>query len=137
MTQQDIQELTRPRIKVIADYPGSQFKVGEVLEQVGTGNSYEKNGSSPDAGWGPGIEAPDKYPSVVRFLGWWEEREPDELPVFVKVRPGIAKGAVPGHPTLSPGDVFTYIRAVKLRVPMNYVWPTTPEEFAAFEAANE
>jgi hypothetical protein len=70
------EELLQPRYKVIADFPQwSVFthKLGDILELrgvhfVGKGTSRSINEKDID-----------KYPSVLRKLQWWEERNEEEL----------------------------------------------------------
>ena len=59
----DIQELLKPRYKVIADYPDSVFIVGEILRNP----TYES-----------------KYPHLFKKLEWWEDRKPEEMPKYLK-----------------------------------------------------
>lgn len=74
MSSEQIQELLKPRYKVIVDYPslGSYAKIGDVLhgEYVFTG---KKNYPMED------------YPSIFQKLPWWAEREESELPKYVKL----------------------------------------------------
>lgn len=50
-------ELLKPRYKVIADYPGSPFPVGFIMKDD--------------------CESWSKYPANFRKLEWWEERDFD------------------------------------------------------------
>ena len=65
------EKLLQPRFEVIADYPKSIFKVGEVLEG-------ELIFCDPD---GPKYS---DYPHLFRKLPWWEKREQSEMPMYLK-----------------------------------------------------
>lgn len=66
----------QPRYKVIADWPKSIYKVGTII----------------NAGWrsedllycdtnGPRMR---DYPHLFRKLDWWEERQPEDMPEYLK-----------------------------------------------------
>lgn len=57
-------ELLIPRFEVIADYPNSTYKVGEIFHAV-----------VPDYA---------KYPHLFKPLNWWEYRKEEEMPKKVK-----------------------------------------------------
>lgn len=69
-------DLMTPRYKVIADYPKSLYKVGDIL----------------NAGWRSedciycDTEGPRwrHYPHLFRPLEWWEHREQDVMPRFLR-----------------------------------------------------
>lgn len=76
------EQLLQPRYEVIADYPNSPFKVGEVLNFK---EIYPFSGFSFDI---PhlGIVAPeyfDKYPRLFRKLEWYEHRKPEDMPEYL------------------------------------------------------
>ena len=61
----EIEKLMRPRYEVIADYPKSPFKVGEVFT--------------------PAIPSAFKsYPHLFREMEWWEGMAESEMPKYVK-----------------------------------------------------
>lgn len=66
------EELLKPRYKVIADYPNSPHKVGELLYQSETTTSLTRYSD---------------YPHLFKRLEWWEERTLDDMVSvkFVKV----------------------------------------------------
>lgn len=69
------EELMRPRYKVIAGYPSNQNKVGDIITiQRSTRDQVELV-----CGWY------DKFPHLFKKLEWWEEREIEEMPEYVKV----------------------------------------------------
>lgn len=72
------EELLRPRYKVIADFPQGafRFKVGEILEKKGihfTGEAKSINENEIN-----------KYPHLFHKLEWWEERQEDEMPEYIR-----------------------------------------------------
>lgn len=69
------EQLLKPRYKVIADYPESIWEVGKILDR--------------DWGWNGDDETGFKnhishYPHLFRKLDWWEDREPGDMPEYVK-----------------------------------------------------
>lgn len=67
----DIENLLKPRYKVIADYPASEFFVGSIRKEeifdLGD-NEYRYS----------------DFPHLFKPLAWYEDREPDEWPEYVK-----------------------------------------------------
>ena len=73
-----VEQLMRPRYKVIADYPGNNMAVGKIL-------TFEWHAENQR------IELCfyyDKYPHLFRKLEWWEQRTPEEMPEYVKEADG-------------------------------------------------
>ena len=69
MNKDNIQELLKPRYKVIADYPGNIWAIGSVLDL-----NISKQLSSYY----------DKYPHLFRRLEWWEDRDVKDMPEYLK-----------------------------------------------------
>lgn len=69
------EELLRPRYKVIADYPGNAWEVGLVIP-----SEYHAIKIITDNM----IAFYDKYPHLFRKLEWWEERNIEDMPGYVK-----------------------------------------------------
>lgn len=59
-------KLLIPRFKFIADYPGCNREIGSVAIEEHTAQYFRK------------------FPKNFRELEWWEERNPDELPQYLK-----------------------------------------------------
>lgn len=64
-------ELLAPRYKVIADYPGSPFKINEVIP--------------PELILGNGL---DRFPVIFKKLEWWQERDVSQMPRYLKDKDG-------------------------------------------------
>jgi hypothetical protein len=75
-----IKKLMIPRYILIADYPNNAQAVGSII-------------SSDEAIIDPTIwcETRDKYPNIFKKLGWWENRDINEMPDYVKNEKGIVK----------------------------------------------
>lgn len=74
ITPMSTEELLRPRYKVIAQYPFSPHPIGHIIKTA-FGNKYF-----------------DQYPHLFKKLEWYEERNIDEMPEYVKVvHEGCAK----------------------------------------------
>lgn len=80
------EELLKPRYKVIADYPDSIFVVGKVIEltidNVNKVWSYHHFTEQCSELWD--AEYFDEYPHLFKKLSWWEDRKPEDRPVYVK-----------------------------------------------------
>ena len=72
-----VEELLIPRYKVTADYPGmdDSYEIGEVLKPAYTG-------------------IVDAYPHLFRKLNWWEERNVEDMPEYVKIINGGQVGKI-------------------------------------------
>jgi hypothetical protein len=69
------EELLKPRYKVIADYPGNEWKVGDILDR--------------DWGWDGDDESGFKhhvsdYPHLFKKLHWADERPVEQMPRYIK-----------------------------------------------------
>lgn len=74
-----IEQLMKSRFKVVADYPNSPFRCGDILEIVAdpvdkwycyrTGRTYNVEVKS--------------YPKVFQSIEWWQDRNPEEMPEYV------------------------------------------------------
>lgn len=69
------EELLKPRYKVIADYPGCPFKVGQVLEKVKVASGKEFVRGM--------FHQPEDFPANFKKLEWWEERKPEDMPEYL------------------------------------------------------
>jgi hypothetical protein len=74
------EDLMKPRYKVIADYPGCPFKVGEILQKTKymSGKEFVRGM----------LHQPDDYPANFQRLEWWQDRAETDPPEYVK-RKGI------------------------------------------------
>ena len=73
MTQEQVEKLLQPRYKLIADYPSNIDDIGTVYEidlSDGHGIDFEMTCK--------------KYPNLFRELEWWEEREIEDMPMYLK-----------------------------------------------------
>lgn len=128
------EELLKPRWKVIADYPDSPFDVGEIINSNGTVEQFERVVDYTLIS-NCTIEYPDDYPAIFKKLKWWEEREFNELPKYVKNKDGVYETffRTPSkdgslwewqvvHPTKEYGAEVMYILD-------NQMLPSTKEEY--------
>ncbi len=59
-------DLLAPRYEIIADYPDSEYKIGQII----SGFDFPIN--------------KDSFPAIFRKLQWWEHRKPEEMPEYIK-----------------------------------------------------
>jgi hypothetical protein len=65
-------ELMKTRFEVIADYPSSPFKVGDIITYDGIVYGMgEPQKFTRD---------PEKYPHLFRKMNWWEKRTSEQMP---------------------------------------------------------
>lgn len=77
------EELLKPRWKCIADFPDSKYKIGQIYD----GFEFEDNIfiSPKDFGYSDTpIDIPEDYPAIFKKLEWWEERNKEDLPKYIK-----------------------------------------------------
>lgn len=72
----NIEELLKPRYKVVAEYPGSPLLLEDILTYDERGYFYNFNMHC--------VINPERYPAIFKPLEWWEERAADEMPEYVK-----------------------------------------------------
>ena len=73
------EQLLKPRWKVIADFPDSDYKVGSIEDR-----DWCKYVNSEDETDGIVWKISD-FPHLFKELKWWEHREPSEMPSYVKM----------------------------------------------------
>ena len=86
-----IEELIMPRYKVIADYPNNNYyDVGEIINLVVKSNGEYWNG---EASYYLTEKEIQKYPHIFRRLKWFEDRDEDIMPMYIKLieAEGVAK----------------------------------------------
>lgn len=66
-----IEELLRPRYKVIADWPGNVWPIGTIYKHETIGILNPKKC--------------DDFPHLFKKLAWYEDRKPEEMPDYVRV----------------------------------------------------
>lgn len=90
-----IEEILKPRYKVMIDYPGSNFPLGEIIEFHDKKSNMCSIDGIPDFISKPhtvrngctamhSIRFFELYPQVFHKLLWWEFREADDMPEYVK-----------------------------------------------------
>lgn len=75
------EELLKPRWKVIADYPKSTFNIEDILINNSEQDEREYISWEHD---GKDVYYPDDYPTIFKRLNWWEERDIEDLPKYIK-----------------------------------------------------
>lgn len=82
--QMSLADLMKPRWKVIADYPGNQRYVGEIID--GLPNPLDEQELERQMAL---------YPHLFKKLEWWEERKPEELPQYFRNSNGVHRAEKP------------------------------------------
>ena len=95
MNKDNIQELLKPRYKVIADYPNNKMPIDAILIPNRLDGTVNNDWVSPDPNDRKFIYADvSKYPHLFRRLEWWEDRDVKDMPEYVKRIMGTNKGKV-------------------------------------------
>jgi hypothetical protein len=79
-------DLMAPRYKVMADYPGSSFPVGEILIPNDKGELYSEIAGFSEIETRIMLKDAKKFQHLVRELKWYEDRLPGEMPEYVKCK---------------------------------------------------
>lgn len=90
MTQENkVAELMKARVKCIGTddkhYPGSPFKIGEILLVDSAGDRSAIGLSRNERGESYWL-IPKDYPHLFKKLEWWEDREVSEMPEHIKYK---------------------------------------------------
>lgn len=85
-----MEKLLIPRVKVTNHYPWSPFTVGDILQRIpqATEDWFCKGGKEfPSETRNPTIHLDQirKSPANFRELEWWEEREYEEMPGYIRL----------------------------------------------------
>lgn len=76
-----ISELLKPRRKVIAGYPGSEFEIGDILVKDAGLYYLETSEGLLHLSYPPHMIEP--FPHLFREMQWHKERKPEEMPEYV------------------------------------------------------
>lgn len=76
-----VENLLKPRWKVIANYPNSPYKIGQILNN--DWHEYDLPANELFSIATIYFEA-HQYPAIFKKLEWWEERDIEEMPEYVK-----------------------------------------------------
>lgn len=98
--QNKIEQLMRPRYKLIADYPGCSFEVGTILEPNDEGELYSKVGGYSWTAVRILEKDVKKFPHLVKRIEWYEERSLDEMPDYVVRNFEVYSGGLVGDPDI-------------------------------------
>jgi hypothetical protein len=86
-----VEELLRPRYKVIADYFFNPYKLGDIITLPKNNRSVHLTTTSHTDEFGDRVSqaehyAPkviDQYPHLFQPLQWWEDRNSEDMPEYV------------------------------------------------------
>jgi hypothetical protein len=146
-----IEELLKPRYKVIADYPfRDHFLLSEIIElnEFDGRNHLSKdmqewfvikpklNGTGSPMSW---YESNfNKYPHLFKRLEWWEERDEKDMPEYVKHKIDAEVYKLKKQAETTPSDAYCVKRA-SIESESYYQWlslydllPATYEEYEQY-----
>jgi hypothetical protein len=129
------EELLKPRYKVIADYPLSEYKVGFIIQGTGFTKPWKDNFKTFFY---------EDYPNIFKKLEWWEERKIEDLPEYVRFGEFDKEHAIYKVKYFTGKEVELYahympcgfaenmnLYLVSLKFPNNF--PATHEEYEQYQ----
>jgi len=139
MTQE---ELLAPRYEVIAPYPYSPYKVGDLVGISDIGTSFHCTTTQQYSEFDGGnvhvenyfsIKLIDTYPHLFRRLNWWEKRNVEDIG-FVSVNSDWHYGVSKAVRILSDhwGNAVVRLEGWKFDVQLRYCLPATLEEYTNY-----
>jgi hypothetical protein len=123
------EELLRPRIKCVIRYPCSPFPVGAILEQDFEEPEIYNYTDSNKRSWM--LESPELYPETFKRLQWWEDREGDEPPKYIKSN-GIVYKADKWSKSFQGIHWLGCLVNKTKYIPCEYIIPATAAEYEAY-----
>ena len=123
------EDLLKPRYKVIRNYPGSPYKIGDIKECA-----EEEHGD---------VNFYKQYPDVFSRIEWWEDRNTEDLPEYIKL-------SMDYHSNLN-SKIFRKGRIYKVEfwdvnvpyvskkqyINCNWLLPTTKEEYEQYQQSKK
>lgn len=134
MTEKEkIDNLLKPRYRLIADYPGNDTQVGLIYTY---GDKKGDRGYQSPQDW---CKLFDAYPTIFRHLFWWQERAVEEMPEYVWYDKQSNKGLVVlkvKEWILEPdGDMWASVEEDEIGFACEYM-PTPATESEYFSCSN-
>lgn len=83
-------DLLAPRYKVVAKWPGG-YEIGTILHSDNAGELWNEVAGYCWSNCGIREKDVEKYPALLRKLEWWEDRKPEELPPYIRIKDVIHK----------------------------------------------
>jgi len=134
-----IEDLLKPRYKVIADYPNSPYEIGDLLTNNG---SFLITITHFWDEWGELQKQKNfheesdvlKYPHLFKKLKWWEERTPEEIGyVCFNTDTHYLKGKVIRVLGDGWGNTTLRVDNAKFDLYPKYCTPITEEEYLTYQ----
>ena len=121
------EQLMQPRFKVIADYPDNhRWNVGTILDR--DWSRYPGDDETKEPIW-----KISDFPHLFKELEWWEEREVEDMPKYVK---SIANGSIVKEVTtysLNDNMFYADYRGYSLHYYLKFFEPATKEEYEEYQ----
>jgi hypothetical protein len=117
-------ELMKPRFQVIADYPGSLIKPGDLLVDGMIDNKPVWQQMRNGIRLSNSVHGPEFYPHLFKLIEWWERRSPEEMPEYVK------EGEIVNKATWK-----TEYKGITMKLDSGEQWRATNNTMCFFEPA--
>jgi len=137
-----IEQLMKPRLKVIADYPHNPYEIGQIIEPVDDRfaiafvPSRNEFGESIVTEYMVPVEQAEQYPQLFVKAHWAEQRKQEDFPAYVvcddKVEKVLeVKTDEAGYVTRIVTDDYPQFFNADI-----FQRPATAEEYEAYKKAN-
>lgn len=132
-TKPSIEQLLKPRYKVIADYPLSLLMIGDIVEMVtGSNEMWVCNRTGNRISFHPA-----NYPAIFKQLSWWEEREVGEMLGLVVKKISYPFTITKVNAPISIDGRFFVWDNMKNSVPFQDYLPATEAEYLTYMNKNK
>ena len=130
------EQLLIPRVMCVGgkegepNYPGSQFKVGQVLTQCvlyGDEVFVHEDFSKPIYS-----SFAFKFPHLFRPMPWWEGRQPEDMPKYVRIKNKVLRVV---KYNLTFGEFLP--KKSKYMKRLEYTQPATEQEYLEYQKQKE
>lgn len=138
------EELLKPRIKCVIDYPGNIFGVDKILQFTDKADkefsfSEEWFFIKDDVAWGKTFF--DQYPLLFKKLEWYEEIKPEDMPEYVMTKPIFESDNIKYYkvsewymyqPPIDPEEMIGFTSSDGYTIGAHAVLPANESEYTAY-----
>lgn len=100
-----VDKLLIPRYEVIGEYPNSKLNIGNILVPI---NSENIHFDCLENILCDTVRSPEKYPHLFKRLEWYEKREVNDMPKYLKI-------------DLNNDNSWKYHKVEKWNIPFAYI----------------
>jgi hypothetical protein len=128
-----VEELLMPRRKVIADYPGCEFEIGQIITFThksdfftGSMDWVSEFTKTKDGKVQFCIKKIEPYPHLFQPLPWWSDRKVEDMPEYIKFESGEVVRVI------NFKDNFFRVEGYRYSMDATFFKPSTLAEYEAY-----